>query len=139
MAAPPVRPVWLDAEAAAAWDYLVPLLVSAGVLTELDQHALATWCSTWARWRRCLALLAEQGECYTATTREGDTRPVVRPEAGLSVALAAELRQLGDRLGLNPSARTRLHVAVAAPAGKPKPWQVLPGAAKPPPSAASGA
>jgi P27 family predicted phage terminase small subunit len=136
----PPRPSWLTGEAAGAWDYLVPLLVGVGVLTQLDQHALATWCSTWARWRKCSALIEAEGETYTATSAKGDERIVQRPEAGLSLALAAELRQAGDRLGLNPAARTRLHAAVPVVHGKPKPWQVIAGSAatKPAPAASSG-
>lgn len=140
MAAAPPRPSWLAGEAQDAWEYLVPLLVGVGVLTELDQHALATWCSTWARWRACVRLIEAEGESYVASSKHGD-RHCLRPEASLSIALAAELRQLGDRLGLNPAARTRLHAAVPTPAGKPKPWQVIPGAVAPkpsPPAAAAG-
>ena len=87
-----------------------------------------------------MALIESEGETYVATSAKGGSRVFLRPEASLSCALAAELRQLGDRLGLNPAARTRLHAAVPTPAGKPKPWQVIAGSVspKPPPSAAAG-
>lgn len=134
LAGAPPRPEWLTGEAVVAWDYVVPLLLGAGVLTPLDGLTLATWCTTWSRWRACLAVLERDGETYTATTAHGTTRQVQRPEAGLSIALAAELRQLGDRLGLTPAARTRLHSTVPMPTGRPRPWE--PGAGGPRPPAA---
>lgn len=129
----PTRPSWLDAEARRAWAHVVEQLGALGVVGAVDLHALALFCATWSRWRRVDKFLAKNGETYAATTREGDTRPTLRPEASLSVALLAELRQQGDRLGLNPSARARLDVAVAAPtrSAKPRPWALLPGAESP--------
>lgn len=105
----PLRPSWLDPMAAAAWDEVVRYLVGAGVAAELDGLALAVWCETWARWRRCGDLLARLGP--TMETRAG---PRVRPEARLEVRLAGELRQWGARFGLGRSMPVQLARAIEA-------------------------
>ncbi len=40
----PDAPEWLDEEARAAWDRIVPLLEGMGVLTRIDGNALARYC-----------------------------------------------------------------------------------------------
>jgi len=78
-------------------------------------------------------VLERDGLTYAETTREGHERLLPRPEVAMQMGYAAELRQLGDRLGLSPAARARLNAVVPADPGakerpKPKPWQVIPGA-----------
>lgn len=115
-----------------AWTFLTTHLVAAGVLAEVDQHALAMFCSTWARWRRAQDVLEFDGETYEAKTfsDKGELLSVKilpRPESAIATTLLAELRQQGDRLGMNPAARTRLRVSKPAGGGKHKPWQRLNG------------
>ena len=43
----PVRPDFTDPEAAAFWDVVVPGLVKAGIVGELDSAALQTMCEMW--------------------------------------------------------------------------------------------
>ncbi len=46
----PDCPDWLQGYAKERWDYITPLLAGAGVLSEVDQDALAQHCDTMGRW-----------------------------------------------------------------------------------------
>lgn len=48
----PQAPEWLDGDALEFWNYLVPLLVEAGVLSPLDGPVLAGLCCHWRNWSR---------------------------------------------------------------------------------------
>jgi P27 family predicted phage terminase small subunit len=51
----------LEADAAAEWARVAPMLHRLGLLTKIDGQALATYCQTWGRWRE-----AEQRSRNTA-------------------------------------------------------------------------
>jgi phage terminase small subunit len=65
----PPCPAWLDADARKVWRVLIPQLARIGVLTRLDQHALARYCTLWIRWRKAETMLARNGEVVEPTFR----------------------------------------------------------------------
>ncbi|HEX5106418.1 MAG TPA: phage terminase small subunit P27 family [Pirellulaceae bacterium] len=46
----PAPPQWLDAEAKAEWERIIPDLAEMGVLSRADRPALAAYCTAWSRW-----------------------------------------------------------------------------------------
>ena len=145
----PRRPKDLRGAARKCWDVLVEQLEPMGVLTLADRSVLEQYCRAYVEWRRAHDFLDEQAS-QTYAIKDTSGRVVgVAPWPQVSIALnyATLLTRLGDRLGLNPSARTRIAVetkertgagvdVVARFFGK-TPARVLP--AGPPASAAGGA
>ncbi|MCK6483035.1 MAG: phage terminase small subunit P27 family [Phycisphaerae bacterium] len=110
----PDCPEWLaaDAEARAAWDQLVPLLETMGVLTRIDGHALARYCRLWSRWRKAEAFLDKHGEMYPIKDDSGTkTKCFIQwPQVSIALKLAQQLTRLEAEFGMTPSARARIQL-----------------------------
>jgi len=101
----------LDEKIRAAWDALVPRLVEHGIVTALDQGALAMYCSLWVTWRELERVVARDG--FTIPRRAG---PAIHPALKGSMEVLTQLRLLGAELGLSPAARSRLRLPLRTPA-----------------------
>lgn len=112
----PRCPAWLSTHAKSAWRELAPQLHTMGVLTKVDRGVLAQYVETWARWRECQHFVARNGVAFPVYKGTGDDRQLVEmrtfPQARLARSLVDVLVRLGDRLGLNPAARSRLHARI---------------------------
>lgn len=108
----PPRPSGLEGDkvAAAKWDEVLPKLLELKVVSELDGQALESYCRAYSRW------VAYQALAEAEPIVETVFGPKVNPSAGEARKWAAILNACGDRLGLSPSARTR----VSSAGGKPK-------------------
>lgn len=110
----PDRPDWLDADAQATWDRLVPILEAMGVLTRIDANALSRYCRLWSRWRRAEAFIDQHGEMYPLKDEGGKVRYFQQwPQVAVASKLAQQLTRLEQEFGMTPSARARIHVAQA--------------------------
>ena len=98
-------PSWLCERAKEKWNELVPILARNGLFTECDTDHLAIYCATWVRWRDAEDHL-NAGK-ITTTARSGYEQ--VSPYYTIAKTERAELMKLGDKLGLNPSGRSRIH------------------------------
>lgn len=98
------HPDWLSQPARDKWSELAPILATHGLLTECDMDTLAVYCATFARWRDAEENLDREGSITTAQSGYQQ----ISPHYTIAKNSLAELRALGDRLGLNPSARTRI-------------------------------
>ena len=104
-------PKHLGKVAAARWRELLPLLQGVRVMTDADVEALARYCDTYEWWLATRAILKEQGCTYPILNDGGEVKYIAqRPEVSIAHKLAQQLRQLEQDFGLNPSARTSLHV-----------------------------
>lgn len=114
----PKAPKWLEPEARQAFLYLSRHLDALGVLTRLDQNALARYATLWSRYRKAEAFLAKHGDTYVVHGKPGPNgekgQPILKsyPQWRHALALAQELVRLEREFGLTPSARTRLSVEV---------------------------
>lgn len=112
----PDAPLFLDAPeyltggAADKWAELAPMLSRNGLLTEADLDALALYCSTWKRWREAEDAIEEHGSVTTAQSGYKQASA----HTTLAKQYRSDLLKLGDRLGLNPSVRSRIHVGQSA-------------------------
>ena len=98
-------PPFLEDIARTKWDELSEKLSRNGLLTECDLDTLTLYCQTWKRWREAEETLATEGTTTVAKTGYQQVSPWVT----IAKNVRADLLKLGDRLGLNPSARTRIH------------------------------
>jgi P27 family predicted phage terminase small subunit len=101
--APPC-PADLDKIARAKWDEIVPQLMEQGVLSTLDGQILEAYCRSYSLWK-VYALKAEK-----APMIKTPFGPKVNPAAAEARKWETLVNQCGDRLGLSPSARTRVGV-----------------------------
>ncbi len=103
--------------AAARWHELLPMLQSVKVMTKADIEALARYCDTYEWWLATRARLKKEGDTYPILNDKGEIKYIAqRPEVSIAHKLAVQLRQLEQDFGLNPSARTSLHVEEEKPA-----------------------
>ena len=106
-----VMPGHLGEVAQAKWAELLPLLQGVKVMTDADVEALARYCDTYEWWLATRAILKKDGCTYPILNDAGEVKYVAqRPEVSIAHKLATQLRQLEQDFGLNPSARTSLHV-----------------------------
>jgi P27 family predicted phage terminase small subunit len=99
-------PDWLSEPARDKWSELAPILADQGLLTECDLDILSLYCNTWVRWREADDALQREG--MTTTAQSGYQQ--VSPYYTIASKSQAELRALADRLGLSPSARSRIAI-----------------------------
>lgn len=106
----PPRPD-LKGVAAAKWDEIVPILLARGTLSLEDGAILEAYCrgyDMWARYQRA----AEKSPIVK--TPFG---PKVNPAAGEARKWETRLTTMGDRLGLNAAARSRVSAPEKRPEG----------------------
>jgi P27 family predicted phage terminase small subunit len=107
----PDPPDWLDEEAKAMWDHLLPMLEGIGVLTRIDGNALARYCRLWSRWRKAEAYLDKHGEMYPLKDDRGRVKCVQQwPQVAIAAKLSQQLTRLEQEFGMTPSARSRVQV-----------------------------
>lgn len=106
-----VMPPHLGPVAAARWAQLLPMLQAVKVMTRADVESLARYCDTYEWWLAVRAKLKQEGDTYPILNDGGQIKYLAqRPEVSIAHKLAVQLRQLEQDFGLNPSARTALHV-----------------------------
>ncbi len=107
------RPRWLTAKAAKAeWDRVVPLLEAAGLLTELDQSLLASYCQNWSNYLTAESEIVKHGQVVyvTATTKTGNmTKPLVNPAIRNASIFHKAFIASATKLGLTPLDRGRIN------------------------------
>lgn len=109
-------PPHLGQVASARWAELLPMLQAVKVMTRADIEALARYCDTYEWWLATRAKLKADGDTYPILNDKGDVKYIAqRPEVSIAHKLAVQLRQLEQDFGLNPSARTSLHVEQEKP------------------------
>lgn len=97
-------PSWLDFEAKKEWARIAPELERLGLLTMVDQAALAAYCQAWAEFKGATDQLRSEGRVYY--TEEGEPKP--HPAVARQKAAWAAIRGFAAEFGLSPSARTRV-------------------------------
>lgn len=102
-------PSWLKGRAKAMWLKMSTQLFHIGILTSIDENALARYCRLWARWRDCEDFITKNGESFPILGRNGKaTSYRLYPESRVASSLFSELRKLETEFGLTPSSRSRV-------------------------------
>ena len=113
---PPVKipkpPSWLEKDAKSCWKKILPRLKEMRVLRQIDENALARYCTTWVRWRRACAFLEKRGETYMLKDDKGNPKRVMPfPEVAIANKLGTELLRLEQQFGMTPASRPNLEFA----------------------------
>ncbi len=109
----PRLPAWLDDDAKKCWRNVASQLRMMGVLTRVDENALARYCQLWARWKRAELFIQKYGNTYPLKDNEGAVKCFQQfPEVAIAHRLALALTKMEAEFGMTPSSRSRIHVDV---------------------------
>jgi P27 family predicted phage terminase small subunit len=97
-------PAELTGPAADEWRRIAPKLQRLGLLTEIDDRALAAYCLTWARYLEAETEIREHGMVLKG--RKG--APFLSPYVGIAARTMQQLKQWLTEFGMTPSSRTRV-------------------------------
>ncbi len=114
----PPCPAWLSAEAKAEWRRVAPLLDRLGVLSTLDQAALAGYCHQRAEWERYTALVQKHGAVVVLTNKAGEKYAGPSPYVKLANDAYDRMVKAAQQFGFTPAARCSL----VFPAQAEAPW-----------------
>lgn len=110
---PPVRPDFVNGEAATEWDRCISAMPD-GVYTNADGPVLAVYCVAWVLFRNALGQVAREG--MTSVGSQG--QKVTHPSLATVAKQAEIILRAADRLGMSPSARSRLAMPDKPEGGK---------------------
>ena len=106
----PDCPDWLPKDARAEWERVVPALSKIGLLSEVDQAALASYCLAVANLRSATEALAASGST-TFTTDKGYVGK--HPAVTVQREAMQTVLKFAQEFGLTPAARDRLDIKPA--------------------------
>ncbi len=94
----------LSDDARKHWDHVVEQLVLAGIMTNLDNQALALYCEAYARWSTANAKIAKHGMVIKAPSGY----PVQSPYLSISNKAFEQMKAMLSEFGMTPSSRSRI-------------------------------
>ena len=106
----PTAPVWLKGDALMAWNALLPMLASMGIIGTVDTNAIARYCQLFARWRECEDFISKHGATVAQKNAAGQVEVKEFPQVGRASKLADQLLRLEGQFGMTPSARASLAI-----------------------------
>ena len=107
----PKPPKGMSQPGRACWRRIVPKLVAARILTELDRELLAAYCECWAMYWDLKTIVHKEG--YTTTTHKGNV--IQHPLVGSMNKMLDSLIRLGREFGLTPASRSRIEALPEPP------------------------
>ncbi len=111
----PVRPVWLNGEAKAEWDRVVPELHRLGLATSVDRAALIAYCDQWRTYVTATRAVLAQGAVISLGKEDDDgevtfMRMAKNPNVLIARDALMACKSFMAEFGLTPSARGRMSV-----------------------------
>lgn len=110
----PECPDWLDEEAKAEWERVVPELEQMGLLSPADRAALAAYCTAWSRWKQAEEMVRKFGTIVKSPEKGF---PMKSPYLTVADQALETMRKLMVEFGLTPSSRSRIKVPNTGGAG----------------------
>lgn len=102
----PKPPEWLEGEALAKWNQLVPKLARMGVIGDVDGDVIAAYCEAWSEFVLARKYIDEHGE-IACGEKGGEYQ---HPMVGIKNKAVERMGRLGAQFGWSASARTGLKV-----------------------------
>lgn len=119
-------PRHLSKAAKAEWRRVAPMLLDQGLLMETDLSILAAYCTAFAGYLECKALVGEQGQIITveSQTRTGRTsKPIRNPAVTLMLDYQRAMLTAASKFGFSPYDRERIEGSIDAPDDSEQPMQ----------------
>jgi P27 family predicted phage terminase small subunit len=118
----PTPPKHIDVYGLEEWNRIAHGLNVMGVLSQVDQSALAAYCMAYSRWRRAeeeIAVLAADPKSKGALViKTVSGNYIQNPLIGIANKAAADMVRYAAEFGMTPSARARLGVGSEKPKSK---------------------
>jgi len=105
---PPI-PTWLSEDGQKAFSELSNLLHDMSVLTQADELALTLLCDAYSEYKKAKEIVNELGATMEVTSREGNSKSVIRPEVQIANQSFVRVFQLLKEFGLTPSSRAKVN------------------------------
>jgi len=105
---PPI-PTWLSEDGQKAFSELSNLLHDMSVLTQADEFALTLLCDAYSEYKKAKEVVNELGATMEVTSREGNSKSVIRPEVQIANQSFVRVFQLLKEFGLTPSSRAKVN------------------------------
>lgn len=105
---PPI-PNWLSEDGQKAFCELSTLLHDMSVLTQADELALTLLCDAYSEYKKAKEVVNELGSTMEVTSREGNSKSVIRPEVQIANQSFVRVFQLLKEFGLTPSSRAKVN------------------------------
>ena len=113
-------PDWLTDAACEIWRDVLPKLQAYRMVTDLDLRLIAKYCQCQAFYAQDVAFLAHKKSSGYTSIGVSDQEIIKEwPQVASSQRYAKLVMQLGDSLGLSPTARTRISLPYPAPTKRP--------------------
>ena len=109
----PDPPSHLDAYALEEWGRVADGLNAMGVLSGIDQAALAAYCAAYSRWRSAeeeLNELAKKSKLQALVLKTVSGNWIQQPLIGIANKAAGDMVRFASEFGMTPVARSRLGV-----------------------------
>jgi P27 family predicted phage terminase small subunit len=90
------------------WRQMAPDLQRIAALTNLDRYTLAIYCVHMADWIVATRDIKANGQWHTVKTVSGDKMERLRPAVKIRELAERHIMEIGERFGLNPSARYKM-------------------------------
>lgn len=110
-------PDGLSDDAKKQWSKVSKQLKEAGIITNLDVHALALYCEAFARWKDANAKISKFG----AVIKSPKGYPMTSPYFSISNKAFEQMKAILTEFGMTPSSRTR--VASTKATKNDDPWE----------------
>mgnify|MGYP003129924140 FL=1 len=105
---PPI-PTWLSEDGQKAFSELSTLLHDMAVLTQADELALTLLCDAYSEYKKAKETVNQLGATVEVTSREGNSKPTIRPEVQIANQSFVRIFQLLKEFGLTPSSRAKVN------------------------------
>jgi len=105
---PPI-PTWLSEDGQKAFAELSTLLHDMSVLTQADELALTLLCDAYSEYKNAKQIVNELGATVEVMSREGNSKPTIRPEVQIANQSFVRVFQLLKEFGLTPSSRAKVN------------------------------
>ena len=105
---PPI-PSWLSEDGQKAFSELSTLLHDMSVLTQADELALTLLCDAYSEYKSAKEIVNSLGATVEIMSREGNSKPTIRPEVQIANQAFVRVFQLLKEFGLTPSSRAKVN------------------------------
>jgi len=105
---PPI-PSWLSEDGQKAFSELSTLLHDMSVLTQADEIALTLLCDAYSEYKKAKESVNKFGATIDIISREGNSKPTIRPEVQIANQSFVRIFQLLKEFGLTPSSRAKVN------------------------------
>ena len=105
----PAIPNWLDEEGKLAFVDLSNILFDMKVLTKADKLALELLSDAYSEYKKAKDVISKLGQTQEVTSREGNTKTMLRPELQIANQSFVRIFQLLKEFGLTPSSRAKVN------------------------------